>query len=120
MPVLPTSRGEGLRVGVVGSRVEHPGVRAVAGHALVPEIGDMLGQRRRAKTAAAVAHDPSHDDDAREREARNNAARRPRPKVERPAVLPLCPKARPPWPAFFAARITSPTKLFGRLALWLP
>ena len=26
----------------------------------------------------------------------------------------------PVWPAFFAARITSPTKVFGRLAPWLP
>jgi hypothetical protein len=55
-----------------------------------------------------------------EQEARHSAARRPRPKVEPPPALPLCPKARPRWPAFFAARITSPTKFFGRLATWLP
>ena len=55
-----------------------------------------------------------------EREDRDRAARRPRPKVDRPVVPPVRPKALPVWPAFFAARITSPTKLFGRLAPWLP
>src|SRR5579872_3207628 len=51
---------------------------------------------------------------------RDRAARRPRPNVERPAELLLRPNALPRWPAFFAARITSPTKVFGRLAPWLP
>src|SRR5271155_137495 len=51
---------------------------------------------------------------------RDRAARRPRPNVERPAGPPLRPNVLPRWPAFFAARITSPTKLFGRLAPWLP
>ena len=51
---------------------------------------------------------------------RDRAARRPRPNVERPAEPPLRPNVLPRWPAFFAARITSPTKLFGRLAPWLP
>ena len=55
-----------------------------------------------------------------DREARDSAARRPRPKVERPAEPPLRLNVWPRWPAFFAARITSPTKLFGRLAPWLP
>ena len=51
-----------------------------------------------------------------ERDARDSAGRRPRPKVERPADPPLPLKAGPRWPAFFAARITSAMKLFGRLA----
>jgi len=51
-----------------------------------------------------------------DREARDSAARRPRPKVERPAEPPLRLNVWLRWPAFFAARITSPTKLLGRLA----
>src|SRR5271155_1239924 len=51
---------------------------------------------------------------------RDRAARRPRPNVEPPAEPPLRPNVLPRWPAFFAARITSPTKVFGRLAPWLP
>ena len=50
----------------------------------------------------------------------DRAARRPRPNVERPAEPPLLPNVLPRWPAFFAARVTSPTKVFGRLAPWLP
>ncbi len=64
MPVLLAPLDESLRVGVVGSRIEHPSVGAVAGDARPFEIGDMLGQRRRTKAAAVVAHDPGHDDDA--------------------------------------------------------
>ena len=56
----------------------------------------------------------------REREAKDSAARRPRPKVERPTVPLLRLKVWPRWPAFFAALITSPTKVFGRLAPRLP
>jgi hypothetical protein len=51
---------------------------------------------------------------------RDRAARRPRPNVDRPAEPPLRSNVFPRWPAFFAARITSPTKVFGRLAPWLP
>ena len=50
------------------------------------------------------------------RDASDSAARRPRPKVERPADPPLPLKAGPRCPAFIAARITSATKPFGRLA----
>jgi hypothetical protein len=122
MPVLLTPFGEGLRIGVVGSPIEHPGVCAIAGDALAPEVGDMLRERRRAKTTAAVAHDPGHDDDAPtgEREARDSAARRPRPKVECPPVPMLGRNVCPLWPAFFAANITSPTKVLGRLAARSP
>ena len=77
MPVLLAPFGESLRVGVVGSRVEHPGVRAVAGDALAFEVGDMLRERRRTKTAAAVAHDPGHDDDAPAGRAGGQGQRRP-------------------------------------------
>src|SRR5271166_3987649 len=56
IPVLLAPFGEGLRVGVVGSRVEHPGVGAVAGDALSFEVGNVLGQRRRTKADAVVAH----------------------------------------------------------------
>jgi hypothetical protein len=55
-----------------------------------------------------------------DREARGSAACRPRPKVERFSGAPLRFNLWPGWPAFFTARITSPTKLFGRLARWLP
>src|SRR5579872_2508225 len=42
-----------------------------------------------------------------------SAACRPRPKRERRAPPPPRPNPRPVWPAFLAARITSPTKLVG-------
>ena len=64
MPVLLAAFSESLRVGVIRGGVEHPGVRAVAGDAFAFEVGDMLRERRRAKAAATVAHDPGHDDDA--------------------------------------------------------
>ena len=86
MPILFASFGERLRVGVVGGGIEHPGVRAVAGDAVALQVGDMLRERRRTKSAATVAHDPGHDDDAPagERDASDSAARRPRPKVDDP------------------------------------
>ena len=64
MPVLFAPFGESLRVGVVGGCVEHPRVRAVAGHAVALQVGDMLRERRGTESAATVAHDPGHDDDA--------------------------------------------------------
>jgi len=47
------------------------------------------------------------------------AARRPRPKEDRPRLRPDR-KLLPTCPAFFAARITSPTKVFGFLPPRLP
>ena len=47
------------------------------------------------------------------------AARRPRPNRERLGPW-LERKLLPTWPAFFAARITSPTKVCGRLPPRLP
>ena len=77
MPVLLAPFGESLRVGVVGGGVEHPGVRAVAGHSLALEVGDMLRERRGTKSGAAVAHDPGHDDDAPAGRAGGQGQRRP-------------------------------------------
>ncbi len=76
MPVLLASLDESLRIDIVGSSVEHPGVRAAAGDALASEVGDVLGQGRRAKAAATVAHDSGHDDDATAWRARGEGQRR--------------------------------------------
>ena len=57
---------------------------------------------------------PGYRDDS------DRAARRPRPKVERPRRPAAPPKVLPVCPALFAARITSPTSVFGRLAPRLP
>ncbi len=54
-----------------------------------------------------------------ERAASESAARRPLPNVELPLLLPT-PNSLPVCPAFLAARITWPTKLFGRLAPRFP
>ena len=53
----------------------------------------MLGERRRTKTAAVVAHDPSHDDDAPAGRTGGEGQRRPPPPAEGraasgPAALP--------------------------------
>src|SRR5665213_3790335 len=55
-----------------------------------------------------------------ERIDKESAARRPRPKRERLTPALPWPKLSPMCPALFAALITWPTKLFGRLAPWLP
>src|ERR1700722_18929648 len=54
-----------------------------------------------------------------ERAASESAARRPRPNVELPLLLPR-PNSLPVCPAFLAARMTWPTKLFGRLVPRFP
>jgi hypothetical protein len=54
MPVLFVACGESLRVGVVGGSVEHPGVCAIAGHAVPLEVGEMLQERHGAKLATTV------------------------------------------------------------------
>jgi len=64
VPVLLAVSGEDLCVGVVGSRVEHSGFSADAGHTVALQARDMLRERRGTKTAAAMADDPHHDDDA--------------------------------------------------------
>jgi hypothetical protein len=46
MPVLCAPFGESLCVGVVGSSVDHPGVRTVAGAALALEVGEVFRERR--------------------------------------------------------------------------
>src|SRR5665213_614474 len=55
-----------------------------------------------------------------ERIDKESAARRPRPKRERLTPALPWPKLSPMCPALFAALITWPTKLFARLAPWLP
>ena len=57
MAVILAAFGEGAFIRRVGGRVEHPRVLAVACHALALEVGDVLGQRRRAEARALVAHD---------------------------------------------------------------
>src|SRR5271166_4243821 len=97
MPVLLAPRGKSLRVGIIGSRVEHPGVRADAGDALALEVGDMLGERRRTKAADAVAHDPDHYDDAPAGRAGGQGQRRPPPSAEgRAACIPAASPERLP------------------------
>ena len=98
------------------------GFCAVTGDAVALEVGEMFRERRgrkppvRWRTIRAMTTTRRPGDGV----ARDSAARRPRPKVERPAEPPLRLNVWLRWPAFFAARITSPTKLFGRLAPWLP
>ena len=56
-----------------------------------------------------------HDRAARSNDSDSErAARRPRPNRDPPVPVFLRPKL-PIWPAFFAALITSPTKVLGRL-----
>jgi hypothetical protein len=93
MAVLLAPFDESLCVRVVGSRVEHTRISAVAGDALAFEVGDVLGERCRTKTATALAHDSSHDDDAPAWRTRGEGQRRPPPPAEGraasgPAALP--------------------------------
>jgi hypothetical protein len=64
MPVCRAALGERFPIRVVGGRVEEARVLAIAAHAFALEIGDVPGQRRCDELAAAMAHDPGHDDDA--------------------------------------------------------
>jgi hypothetical protein len=63
MPIILTSLRESLAVGVVRLNVEYPRVGAIAGNPFTFEIRDVLRKRRRAKSLALMANDPSHDDD---------------------------------------------------------
>ena len=54
MPVVLAAFGKGTFIRRIRSRIEHPGVRAVARNALTLQIGDVLGQRCRAKAGAVV------------------------------------------------------------------
>ena len=93
-------------------------VRAALGEgAFIRRIGGGVEQRLpwwRTMRVIMTTRRPGDRDD------RESAARRPRPKVERPLLPPAPRKFLPVWPAFFAARITSPTKLFGGLTPLLP
>src|SRR5208283_5160254 len=46
MPVVPAALGEGLCVSRVARRVEHLAGRAVTGHAVAAQVGEMRGKRR--------------------------------------------------------------------------
>ena len=118
MPVLFAPFGESLRVGVVEGCVEHPGICAVAGHSVALQVGDMLRERRGTtwppwwRTTRAMTTTRRLGD----REARDSAARRPRPKVERPAVPLLRLNVWPRWPA--SSRPASPPQ--RALGRWRP
>ena len=117
MAVLLAPLSEGLRIGVVGSRIEHTRISAVAGDALAFEVGDVLGERRRAKTAAAVAHDPGHDDDAPALRAGGQGQRRPSSAAEGRAASSIA--ALPEGPASVARLLRGPHDL-AREGLWSP
>ena len=57
MPVIPASRRERVLVHRIRLGIEHPGFRSVPRHALTLQIGDVPGERRRAKARAVM---PDH------------------------------------------------------------
>ena len=122
MPVLFAAFGESLRISAVGTGIEHSRIGAIAGDAIALKVGQMLREWRRTKAAATVAYDPGHDDDPPAGRAGDQGQRPPSAAEGR--APPRSPAASPECLAtvagLLAARITSPTKLFGRLAPWLP
>jgi hypothetical protein len=64
MPVILAPLRESLTVSVVRFNVEHSRICAVARDALTFEIRDVFRKRRRAKSLALMANDPSQDDGA--------------------------------------------------------
>src|SRR5215207_7222973 len=54
MPVILAAPSKGALIRRIRPGIEHPGVRAVARHALAIQIGDVLGQRGRAKARAVM------------------------------------------------------------------
>ena len=58
MAVVLAALGEGALVRFIARGIEHPRRLAVFGHTFAFQIGDVLGQWRRAKACALVAHDP--------------------------------------------------------------
>ena len=63
MAVVSAVFRKGLVVSGVALGVEHPGLLAVAGHALAFETGDVRGKRGRTKCPAAMTDDPGSDHD---------------------------------------------------------
>ena len=61
MAVVLAALGEGLGIGVLGLRTEQPGLLAVPGDALAPQIAEVGGERRGPR---AVADDARLDDRA--------------------------------------------------------
>src|SRR5450631_2785336 len=109
MLVILAAFGEGAFVGHFRARVEHPSIFAVSGNSLPFEILDMLGQRRGAEAAALVTHDT--------RLHHHAAGVRPKLDGDRRSPAAAEPRAAS---ALFAARMTSPTKVSGRLPPRLP
>ena len=86
MAVVPAAFGKGAFIRRVQPRVEHPGVRTVARHALALQIGDVLGQWCRAKAGAVVTnHARLHHHASRGRAERQGERGTPAPSEMRPA-----------------------------------
>ena len=54
MPIVLAAFDKGALIRRIRPRVEHPGIGAVPRHALALQIGDVLGQRGRAKARAVM------------------------------------------------------------------
>ena len=87
MAVILAALGEGAFIRRVGARIEHPRVLAVARHTLALEVGDVLGQRRRAEPRALVTYDARfHHHAAGVRSESNRDRRAPAAAEARPAA----------------------------------
>ena len=88
MPVPFAPFGESVCVGVVGGGVEHPRVGSVSGDAVALQIGDMFRERRRAQPPPCrrTIRTMTTTRLLGERDESDSAARRPRPKIERPGT----------------------------------
>src|SRR3546814_4272257 len=64
MPVVLAALREGIAIGVVRAGIEQAGVASIARHAVALEVGDMPGERRRAKLRALMPDHTGLDDDA--------------------------------------------------------
>ena len=87
------------RVNAVLGGAEHAGLPAATGDAVALEVGDMGGERRRAKDAAPVPDHPGLDDDATPGAEKPVAGRMrsvPARKIDRPYRPNFVPAAEPP------------------------
>src|SRR3546814_16536602 len=64
MTVVLAAQREGIAIGVVRAGIEQAGVASIARHAVALEVGDMPGERRRAKLRALMTDHTGLDDDA--------------------------------------------------------
>src|SRR6185437_7822420 len=91
---------EAALVGVIAGRIEHPRRCSVTGDAVALEIGDVLGQRRRAEPRALVTDDARFGHDAprvraqpdRDRGAAPTAEARPAPALAGPEAVADVPR----------------------------